>query len=274
MVATDVVSPAALTACEQEDLALVDRRGTLLLRAPNVFIKVQGTLAVKRRSRVPVFHGKGARLVRVLLGQGTEARTVVTLASLTETAYAYAHGVVAQLEQEGFLERASKRGGFRVRNAPGLLRAWMESGAKTGLAVEAFNAPSTSPHSLARASDTLTQQGIRTIFTLASGLTPDERYVSGLPHGLYLSGALEPVVEALQLRRMTPHNFFILRPEPAADTAAGGVYFAPRALEVGPAVALPQLAVDLHGLGGRALEQATVLLEQYAKALPFAIGAP
>jgi len=268
MIATDVASPGLIEACDREDVALVDLRGTLLLRHGVAFIRVQGQGQFRRPSRAPVFHGKGCRLVRVFLETPGERRTVRQLEEKTETGYAYAHGVVAQLEQAGYLERSSRKSGFRVRDPAGLLRAWLDSGQPTAATIEAFNAPSTTPETLQRGFDALSAEGIRSIFTLASGLKPEERFASGLPHGLYLSGSLEPVVHAFGLRRITPHNFLVMRPEVAAETEAGGIYFAPRQLPHGPSVALPQLIVDFHHSAGRGKEQAEVLLERYLKTLP------
>lgn len=268
MIATDVASTGLIEACEREDVALVDLRGTLLLRHGVAFIRIQGQGHFRRTPRAPVFHGKGCRLVRLLLNAPGALWTIRELEQQTQTGYAYAHGVVTRLEQDGYLERTSRKSGLRVRDPAGLLRAWLDSGQRTAVVVESFNAPSTTPESLQRGFSALAAQGIRAIFTLASGLRPEERFASGLPQGLYLSGSLEPVIHAFSLRRITPHNFLVLRPEVAAETEHGGVYFAPRQLPYGPGVDLPQLTVDFHHSGGRGKEQAEVLLERYAKALP------
>jgi hypothetical protein len=268
MIATDVASPGLIEACDREDVALVDLRGTLLLRHGVAFIRVQGQGQFRRPSRAPVFHGKGCRLVRFFLQTPGERWTVRQLEEKTETGYAYAHGVVAQLEQAGYLERSSRKSGFRVRDPAGLLRAWLDSAQPTAARIEAFNAPSTAPEALQRGFDSLSAEGIRSIFTLASGLKSEERFASGLPHGLYLSGSLEPVIHAFGLRRITPHNFLVMRPEVAAETEAGGIYFAPRQMPHGRSVALPQLIVDFHHSAGRGKEQAELLLERYLKSLP------
>jgi len=268
MIATDIASPGHVEVCERENVGLVDLRGTLLLRSESAFIHYQGHGQFRRTPRAPVFHGKGCRLVRLLLDAPGESWTVRSLGERTQTGYAYAHAVVTRLEQEGYLERASRKAGLRVRDPAGLLRAWVFSNQRTSVVVEAFNAPSTTPDALQRGFSTLAQQGVKAIFTLASALQPQERFASGLPHGLYLSGSLEPVVHAFGLRRLTPHNFLVMRPEVAAETEAGGVYFAPRHFPHGPGVALPQLTVDFHHSGGRGKEQAEVLLERYIQALP------
>lgn len=268
MVATNVASPGLIEACEQEEVALVDLRGTLVLRHGPTFIRVQGQGKFRKPSRAPLFHGKGCRLVRIFLETPGERWTVRQLEQKAETGYAYAHAVVTQLEQAGYLERSSPRSGFRVRDPARLLQAWLDSGRPTAATFEAFNAPSTTAETLRRGFDALSAEGIRSIFTLASGLKPEERYASGLPHGMYLSGSLEPVIQAFGLRRITPHNFLVMRPEAAAETEAGGIYFAPRLLPHGPSVALSQLTVDFHHSAGRGKEQAEALLELYAKSLP------
>lgn len=268
MIATDIASSGLVEVCERENVALVDLRGTLLLRSESAFIHYQGHGQFRRTPRAPVFHGKGCRLVRLLLEAPGETWTVQRLGERTQTGYAYAHAVVSRLEQEGYLERVSRKAGMRVRDPAGLLRAWMYSNQRTAVVVDAFNAPSTTPDSLQRGFSALAEEGVRAIFSLASALHPQERFASGLPHGLYLSGSLEPVVQAFGLRRITPHNFLVMRPEVAAEAEAGGVYFAPRQFSHGPGVALPQLTVDFHQSGGRGKEQAEVLLERYAQALP------
>jgi hypothetical protein len=59
---------------------------------------------------------------------------------------------------------------------------------------------------------------------------PQEVFSAALPHGLYASGDFSAAENALGLRRITPYNFLLLRPHPAVDTDAGGIYCAPRAL--------------------------------------------
>lgn len=274
MVATDSASPQVVDACEREDVALIDQRGTFLLRSGSTFIRIQGHGVSKRRPREPVFHGKGCRIVRVLLQSPGAGWTVRALSEVTETSYAYAHGVVRKLVLDGFVEQVGGRAGVRLREPVALLRAWLESGEKTAIAVEGFNAPSTAPDRLARGYSLLEEQRMGAIYTLASALLPEERFVSGLPHGLYLSGSIEAAITAFGLRRMTPHNFWVLRAEPAAETPRGGLYFKPRMLPHGPGVALPQLAVDFHRSGGRGGEQAEELVQRFAQALPIAPETP
>jgi hypothetical protein len=274
MIATDSASSNVIDACEREDVALIDQRGTFFLRSGSTFIRIQGHEASKRRPREPVFHGKGCRVVRVLLQSPGEVWTVRSLSALTETSYAYAHGVVRKLVLDGFVEQVSRRAGVRLREPVALLRAWLESGEKTATTLDGFNAPSTTPELLSRGYEALSAQGVRAIYTLASALLPEERFVSGLPHGVFLSGSIEAAITAFGLRRLTPHNFWVLRAEPAAETTAGGLYYSPRQLPHGPGVALPQLAVDFHRSGGRGKEQAEALVERFARALPIPPEAP
>jgi hypothetical protein len=93
--------------------------------------------------------------------------------------------------------------------------------------------------------------------------------VAGLPHGLYVSGDVAPIEEALHLERATtPHNLLVLRAEPAAETSEAGIYGFTRPLPYGAGVALAQLASDFATSGGRGREQAERLVELYAKGLP------
>lgn len=274
LIATDSASSQVIDACEREEVALLDQRGTFFLRSGSTFIRVQGHAPSKRRPREPIFHGKGCRVVRVLLQSPGEAWTVRALSSLTQTSYAYAHGVIRKLVQDGYVEQVRRRAGVRLREPVALLRAWMESGEKTAVALEGFNAPSTTPELLTRGYADLMDQQVRAIYTLASALLPEERFVSGLPHGLYLTGSIETAIAAFGLRRMTPHNFWVLRAEPAAETEAGGIHHAVRRLSHGPGVALPQLAVDFSRSGGRGKEQANELVQRFARALPIPAEAP
>ncbi|WP_237077901.1 hypothetical protein [Myxococcus xanthus] len=274
MIATDSASSGVIAACEHEDVALVDQRGTFFLRSGSTFIRVQGREPSQRRPREPVFHGKGCRIVRTLLQSPGEAQTVRALSERTQTSYSYAYGVVRHLVLDGYVEPVGKRSGFRLRAPVRLLRAWMASGEKTSVTLDGFNAPSTTPELLGKGLERLKAQGIRGIYTLASALLPEERFVSGLPHGLYLTGSIDAAVEAFGLRRLMPHNFWVLRAEPSAETDAGGVFFSPRTLPHGPGVALPQLTVDFHQSGGRGKEQADELVRQFARALPIPEDAP
>ncbi|WNZ66232.1 winged helix-turn-helix domain-containing protein (plasmid) [Myxococcus sp. MxC21-1] len=267
MLATDFASPAVLEACEREKIALVDQRGAVLLRAASAFVHVEGQLRRRPpRPREVVLRGMGSRLVRVLLQQPRGASTVSALAQATGLSAPQVQQLVRRLVADGDLLPAG-RGEYRLSSPPDLLRAWIAS-ERTARAVriEAFNAPSTTPEALQSAFERLQALGVRAVYTLASALLPQERFVTGLPHGMYLSGAVEPVVTALRLRRLMPHNFWVLRAEPIVETSAGGIYFAPRLLPHGEGVALPQLAVDCSRAGGRGPEQADALVQQYAEA--------
>lgn len=267
MLVTDSASPRVLDACAEAEVALVDSRGTFFLRTGSTFVRVQGRGASSRAPREPVFHGKGSRIVRVLLQSPEETWTVSALSERTQTSYSYAHGVIKKLIQSGYVE-GGRGVGYRLREPAGLLKEWKNSGRPTAISKEGFNAPSTTPDRLHDGYFQLVSQGIRAVFTLASALAPDERFVSGVPHGLYLSGSLDAAISAFGLRRMTPHNFWIHRADPAAETEEGGIYFAQRLWPHGPGVALPQLTVDFHHSGGRGPEQAEELLKRYARALP------
>ncbi len=270
VVATDVASPALVERALREGLGVLDRSGTVALRAPGVFVHVQGTARVKRPSRARPFAGRGSRIVRFLLDAPPAPYPAPEIARRTETSYAHAFTVLARLEELGLVERRSPRSGFRLRDPVGLLRAWIESDASTAVRVERFHARSIAPAALARAAAAWRAAGQVGVFTLASALLPDEVHVSALPHGVYLSGDVRVVEEALGLRRVTPYNFAVLRPDPAVQTAAGGILLHPRELPHGPGVALPQLVVDLHRAGGRGPEQAELLLQRWAAALPLA----
>jgi hypothetical protein len=268
-IATDVASPSVTEACIREGVALLDRKGTILVHAAPIYVHVVGRRRVERRSHGKLFGGKPCRIVRFLLHAPGRPFKVQEVANATESSYGYAHGVLTRLEREGFVTRPSPKGGYRLKDAAGLLRAWIESGELTAVTVEGYNAPATTPAALERAAEALRRAGVKGIFTLASALQPDELVASGLPHGIYLSGDPAPLVESLGLRRITPHNFLLLSSDPAGETDAGGIYFAPRTLPHGRGVALPQLAADFAAVGGRAREQAQHLLARYRDALPY-----
>jgi len=226
---------------------------------------------VVRPSRERLFHGKAARVVRWLLSRPGEPFKLQQAADGAASSYAFAHGVVTRLERDGFLERPSPRAPFRLRDPAGLLRAWVESGERTAIRVEPYFAPNTRPEGLAAAGEACCRAGVRCRFTLASGLRPEEVFVSGLPHGAYVSGDPGALLSALGLRKVTPHNFLVLTPEAAAEADTGGLGCGGRTLPHGEAVGVPQLAVDFAGLGGRGREQADRLLEIYAGGLPIRV---
>lgn len=266
--ATDVASKSLTEACLREGLALLDRRGTVLIHHGPVYVHVLGHGPVERPSRVRLFSGKACRIVRFLLAHPGLRLKPQEVASGTQTSYAFAHTVLTKLEREGFLARRSPRAGFRLRDGTGLLNAWLQSGERTAARVTPYFAPNTRPDALAAAENASRAAGVTSVFTLASALQGAELFVSGLVHGAYVSGDVAPFEEALQLERTTPHNFLILRAEQAADTSAGGIYAFTRALSHGTAVALPQLASDFATAGGRGREQAERLVELYASSLP------
>lgn len=260
-VATDVAQPAARAACEREKLGLIDQAGTLIVQEGPIYFHIEGTGKVKRQLRATPFAGKGARIVRLLLESPGTALTAREVAHLTRTSFAYTYGVLTRLEDDGYLSRRSPRTGFRLVRPVELLEAWLQFDARPLAIVEPYYAPSTEPADLERVAKRLSGEGIAFAFTLQSALTPEQQYVSGLPHGLYLNGDSGLVVEELKLRKVTPHNFLILRPAPVDSTIDYGVF---RKNE--QRVATPQLMLDLvtHG-GGRGREQADALLAEWAR---------
>jgi len=267
-IATDVASASLLDACVREGIALLDRRGTLIVHQGPVYVHVVGHAAVERPTRVRLFSGKGCRIVRFLLAHPDLRVKPQEAASGAKASYAFAHGVLTKLEREGFVARKSPRSGFRLRDGAGLLRAWARSGEHTAARLTPYFAPNTRSEALAAAEKASRAEGVHSVFTLASALLAPEVFVSGLSHGAYVSGDVAPFEEALKLERATPHNFLVLHADPAADTASGGIYAFTRTLPHGQGVALPQLAVDFSGVGGRGTEQADRLIELYAKSLP------
>jgi hypothetical protein len=273
VVGTDLASQAVRDACLAAGLGLIDRSGTVLLRGPSLFLHVQGATRVSRTPRVNPFSGRGTRIIRLLLARPTDIWTARTMASASETSYVFSHGVLSVLERDGFLRRPGIRGGLQLLDGVGLLKRWSEADQAPALVVERFNAPSTETSALQAAAEALSRRGIRSIFTLASGLLPQEVFSAALPHGLYASGDFSAAENALGLRRITPYNFLLLRPHPAVDTDAGGIYCAPRALPHGQGVSVPQLVLDFQHVAGRGPEQARQLLEQLAHELPYVEGA-
>ncbi len=266
--ATEVATRTVIDVCVREGLGVIDRRGTLILHGGPVYVHVEGHATVERTSRIRLFSGKACRIVRVLLAQPGQRVKPADLASTARTSYAFAYGVLAKLERDGFLVRSSPRSGFKVSDATGLLKAWLNSGERTAVSITPYFAPDTRPAALAAAEAAARASGVKTVFTLASALLPSEAFVSGLPHGLYASGDVAPIEDALKLERATtPHNFLVLRAEPAAESAAG-IYGFTRTLPHGTGVAVPQLASDFATAGGRGREQAERLVELYAKSLP------
>lgn len=283
---TDLAKPSVVAACEQRRIALLDRRGTIVLNASPSFIHVVGRAAVEPTSRGRLFSGKASRIVRFLLSIAAPespplARSTHTIATACDLSYVYAYSVLTKLERDGFVNRSSSHGGFRLRNPVRLLEAWIASGEQAARATEAFYCPATSRQSLFVAANRVAgATGTAPLFTLASALEEDEVHVAALPHGVYWPGDLGPIVEAFGLTRTTPRNFRVLIPDPIVWTTAGGL------LQNDPArpasrdaigqnrVCLPQLVVDFSAIQGRGREQADFLLARYAASLPFVEDRP
>ena len=289
-IVTDVATPSVVDACEREGIAIIDRRGTFILHAGSAYIHVEGKGAVDRRWRGRIFSGKASRVVRYILTTVAvedlvKPRSVHAVAEAVQLSYAYTYGVLTKLESEGFLSRATPHAGFRLTNPVAVLRAWQESGERTARLVEPFNAPNTTLSVLARAAKKLRDTSrTEPLFTLASALDHGEAFTSGLPHGVYLAGDSDRFVEALGLRRITPHNFLILHADPVVETDAGGIWHGARVRSAeeaarsedaragGPTihrVSLPQLVIDFATLPGRGKEQSDFLLGKYADAIPY-----
>lgn len=265
---TDVAAPATIDVCLRTGTALFDLTGTAIVRTEGVHLHVAGTRPAKPLSRTPIFSGKGSRVVRRLLNQPDRRPTIRQLADEVRTAYSYVHGVVERLESEGFIEYGGRAKGVALRDPRGLLSALRDRGERPAAALESFNVRATNPASLRTASEVLERERVHYAFTLASGLEERDRFVTALPHGLFCSAGTELLTRAFGLRRQSPANFVVLRPRPAADSEAGGVYDSLRMLPWGKAVALPELIVDLTHAGGRGQDQSDHLLDAWVKSLP------
>jgi hypothetical protein len=267
-IATVTAHPSIIAACDTEQLGLFDSRGTIILRAPSLYVNIQiakGEHARPKAARdLTLFRGKTARVIRVLLQNPNLTYTTRTLAGEADTSFGLTLRVLNRLEAEGSVRRKSPKSGYRLVQPERLLRSWIESGESTAVETLRFYAPSTAHALLSRVTQALQGTGMRSVFTLASGLLPDEAHVAALPHGIYLSGSIEPVREALGLKETTPHNFFILRAHPTSMSEHGGIFSGTRSLPWGAGVSLPQLAVDCAGVAGRGRDQAMRLLELFA----------
>lgn len=285
-VITDVAKPSVVDACRRAGVAVLDRRGTLIVNAPPIYIHVEGKGVVERAWKGRLFSGKASRVVRFFLTTAafetvTVPRTAQAVASACDLSYVYAHGVLTKLEQQGFVERRSSHSGFRLKDPIGLLKAWIASDERTAVAVEGFYCPATTRAALIAAAKKLKDAtGDVPLFTVASALEPDEIHVAGLAHGAYWNGELDTIVDAFGLKRTTPHNFLVLRPDPLVSTAAGGIFLIdstrpePTTADGFRRVALPQVAADFATLQGRGREQADFLLGVYAKKLPYRVDEP
>ncbi len=277
---TDAAKPSVIEACKRENVALFDQRGTAVVSAQGVFVHVEGRGVVERPWRGRLFSGKASRLIRHFLTNVAFEPTagphaVRALAARCDVSYVYANAVLTKLERDGFLERKSPRSGFHLKRPVDLLRAWLDSGERTAVAVEGFYAPATGAEALAAgAASLLRTAGVAPLFSLASALDSDQLHVGGLPHGVYWTGELAQVINAFQLKRVTPHNFLVLRPDPLVWTSAGGIVPPDDAASPRRRVSLPQLAADFATLPGRGREQADFLVDIFAKRLPYRLDEP
>lgn len=263
VVATDRAQPSVREACEREWLGLIDQAGTVLLHEGPVYVHVEGHAPVPSRVRATLYRGKGARALRFLLEAPGLPRSVTETAQAAQLSPAYAFAVLRRLEESGFVERKSPRSGFRLTRAAELLTAWIDERPGTAALVEPFYAPSLMPADLERVQRLLAEKGALSAMTLSGALRDEEVSSGGIPHGIYLTGDARGVVDALRLRKTTPHNFLILRPEPEAATTNFGVFRDARTV-----VSRPQLILDLAAYGGpRGREQADAVLRRWARDL-------
>lgn len=225
---------------------------------------VEGRQRLKRQPRATIFQGKGARVIRCLLESPGAPLQAKEVSARTRTSFSYCYALLLRLEAEGFVDRRSPRTGFRLMRPVDLLRGWLDSGYRPAAAVEPFYAPSTGPRDLDRVARTLEDAGVHFAFTLLSATPEAEIVTGGMPHGMYLAGDVRRVADELKLRKITPHNFLILRPEAHAATTSYGVFRDQKRI-----VSRPQLALDYVAYGGgRGREQADQLLNAWARELP------
>ncbi len=259
-VSTPLASPAVRDACVREGVGLFDLSGTMLVHRGPVFLHVEGTKKVRRKQTTPLFRGGAARALRVLLAQPSERRSATELTTLANLSVSYCWRVLERLEADGFVSRRTPRSGYALTDPSALLRAWMNSGEKSWTAIESFNVTQTDAAFLGQVNRALLERGVDFAWTMSAAT--DERFVFGLPVGLYCSADVAALVKPLGLRKVTPFNFHVLRAPPDAATKDGGVYLS------GTRVPLFQLIIDFHALGGRGEEQAEHLFEQWSRALP------
>ncbi len=281
IIATGLAKKAVLQTVLDRSLGLVDLAGSVYIHTPEIFIHVAGEQPVpaefRHRTTKNVFSGSAIRVVRHLLNHASQSTTpaqgIRSIAKATQLSFGTAHATVTKLELLGFLHRESPRSGYRLQNPVGLLKEWLASGEAKFHHTLAFNAPSTRAEDLQLARDRLlAETGQAPLWTLASGLFPDEVFVSGLPHGAYFSGSPKLLVGALNLRDITPHNFLILVPRAEDQTEFGGIYDSPRSgLPHGKSIGLPQLAADFSALGGRGNEQSRFLVDAFAERIQEAL---
>lgn len=269
-IATDWARPEVIEACRLHRLAVIDQTGALLLQAGAILIHLhgQGTRRHRRRRARVAFPATSTRIARVLAASPERTWKVRDVAGASGTSFGTSQAVLGSFEAAGWVSRRSPRSGFVLVDPGSLLRASLETGGPSWAALAGFYAPSTSPEALRAAREESARLGIPTLFTLASGLRPEELFVSGLPHAVYCSGDPGPLISSLRLKAVTPHNFLVVTPRRELDTESGGVYHRPRQLDHGPAAALPQLIADFWNLPGRGRDQAEHLLERYLESLP------
>lgn len=277
IIVTERASRRLVQAGRDANIGIIDLAGTMDLRLRHLLIQVSAPStgkSTKPAQSVQVFDGAAVRIVRFLLNNadaidGYASMAGADVAAQVGLSYAYAYRVLRALESEGYVGRRSPRTGFFLKDAGGLLRAWMAAGRPTAVAVEGFFAPKTTSTSLAHAAEALNRETQKPLFTMTAGLEEEEKFVSGVPYAVYWDGPLQPVVEAFALKPMTPHNFLVLRPDPSSVGAtAGTLQDRTRTLPWGDGVSLPQLAVDFHNGPGRGKEQAKKLLERFDAAVP------
>ncbi len=276
-VITDIAKPTAIDACVRNGIAVLDMRGTCVVRTSGIYIHVVGADPVEPPAKNRLFAGGSSLIVRHLLTtvafQPPEtAKTVQGVARHVGLSYSHAHGIMMRLEREGFLFRASSRRGFRLRDPVALLRAWRDSKERTARVLQGFRLASTARDALADGARRLERTtGYAPLFTLGSALTDEEGFATATCHGVYCRGDLSGIAECFELGTDKPYNFYALVPDDDVWTERGGL------LERDPSshgaldligmrrVSLPQLVVDFATLPDENLEKSDTLLLAYSK---------
>lgn len=276
-VVTDIAKPTAIEACLRNGIAVLDMRGTCVIRTSGIYIYVVGADPVEVPAKNRIYAGGSSLIVRHLLTtvafQPSEtAKTVQVIARHVGLSYSHAHGIMMRLERDGFLFRASSRRGFRLLDPVALLRAWRDSKERTARVLQGFHLASTSRGALAEGARRLQQAtGYAPLFTLGSALTDEEGFATAACHGVYCRGDLSGIAECFELGTEKPYNFYALVPHDDVWTDRGGLLERdPSRIGVSePAglvrVSLPQLVVDFATLPVEDVEKSDTLLLSYSK---------
>ena len=128
LVVVPYMGRSGMDLCKEHDLSWIDLSGNAHIKAPGLFIHIDGRPNKFKKVGRPanVFAPKGARIVRQLLIDSKQGYNQRELSQITGLDEGYTSRIVRRLEELNLIDRDDK-GALKPSNPEELLEAWLEA---------------------------------------------------------------------------------------------------------------------------------------------------